>query len=61
MQDMLKAFGFNSLQLYDIWQRYFDAGWHIPPEEWGRLAGRMVEKGRYRWSLIGMIELIKLR
>lgn len=34
MQDMLKAFGFNSLQLYDIWQRYFDVGWHIPPEEW---------------------------
>jgi hypothetical protein len=32
--DMLKAFGFNSLQLYDIWQRYFDAGWRIHPEEW---------------------------
>ena len=32
--DMLKAFGFNSIQLYDLWQRYFDAGWNIPPEEW---------------------------
>jgi len=32
--DMIKAFGFNSLQLYDIWQRYFDAGWRMPPEEW---------------------------
>jgi hypothetical protein len=31
---MIKAFGFNSLQLYDVWQRYFDAGWRIPPEEW---------------------------
>jgi len=35
MQDMLKTFGFNSLQLYDIWQKYFDVGWHIPPEKWG--------------------------
>jgi len=32
--DMLKAFGFNSLQLYDLWQRYFNAGWRIPPEDW---------------------------
>jgi len=32
--DMLKAFGFNSLQLYDVWQRYFNAGWCIPPEDW---------------------------
>jgi len=32
--DMIKVFGFNSLQLHDVWQRYFDAGWRIPPEEW---------------------------
>jgi len=32
--DMIKAFGFNSLQLYDVWQRYFNAGWRIPPEDW---------------------------
>ena len=32
--DMIKAFGFNSLQLYDLRQRYFNAGWRIPPEEW---------------------------
>jgi len=32
--DMLKAFGFSSLQLYDVWQRYFNAGWNIPPEDW---------------------------
>jgi hypothetical protein len=32
--DMLKAFGFNSVQHYDCWMRYFDAGWRIHPEEW---------------------------
>ncbi len=32
--DMLKAFGFNSVQHYDCWMRYFDADWRIPPEEW---------------------------
>jgi len=33
--DMLKAFGFNSLQLSDLWSRYSNAGWRLPPENWG--------------------------
>ncbi|MEA3224325.1 MAG: FG-GAP-like repeat-containing protein, partial [Planctomycetota bacterium] len=32
--DMLKAFGFNSIQLYDAWQRYFDADWRVGSEDW---------------------------
>ena len=30
--DMLKAFGFNSIQLYDLWQRYANAGWAVWPK-----------------------------
>lgn len=37
--DMLKAFDFNSIQLYDNWQRYSNAGWMWPRSEiWPRKA-----------------------
>jgi hypothetical protein len=32
--DMLKAFGFNSLQLYDLSQRYLNSGWRVGSDDW---------------------------
>jgi len=32
--DMLHAFGFNSVQLYDQWQSYVCAGWGNDPRDW---------------------------
>ncbi|HUU43901.1 MAG TPA: hypothetical protein VMX57_08975 [Planctomycetota bacterium] len=35
--DMIKAFGFNSVQLYDQWESYLDAGWGNQEAIWDSL------------------------
>ena len=36
--DMLRAFGFNSIQLYDQWESYVDAGWGIDSTGWPKVS-----------------------
>jgi len=35
--DMIKAFGFNSVQVYDQWESYLDAGWGAKDAVWDSL------------------------
>lgn len=46
--DMLQAFGFNSIELYDLWQAYLNAGWGTDPKDWPEKMDAMADYARSR-------------